>query len=138
MNKLNALLLTALSVFASTTAFAGEPASTLTRAEVTAEYLRARAAGELPITGYETVYTVNKPVASTLTRAEVQAEYVRARQAGELNDVSGYASAARSAPGASNVTRAEVINEYVRARSTGELAEASNDFGSPQYRRAMQ
>jgi hypothetical protein len=136
MIKINALLLTTLSVFASTAAYAAAP-STLTRAEVTAEYQRARAAGELPITGYETAYTVKKPAATTLTRAAVQAEYFRARQAGELMDVSGFASAARTAPTASTLTRADVVNEFLRARSTGELAEASNDFGSPQYRRVV-
>ena len=67
MIKLNALLLTTLSVFASTAAYAAAP-STLTRAEVTAEYQRARAAGELPITGYETAYTVKKPAAKDAPR----------------------------------------------------------------------
>ncbi|MFM9917445.1 MAG: DUF4148 domain-containing protein [Rhizobacter sp.] len=137
MNKFNSLLLTSLSLLASSAAFAASPASTLTRAEVTAEYVRARAAGEVPITGYETVYSVKAPAASGLTRAEVQAEYARARQAGELNDVSGFASAIRTVQGATTLTRADVLNEYVRARSTGELAENSNDFGSPQYRRVM-
>lgn len=137
MKSLNALLLTALSVFAVTPAFAGEPASTLTRADVTAEYLRARAAGELPVTGYETSYTRPASGVSRLTRAEVQAEYVRARQAGELNDIDGYASAAGSATSASGLTRADVINEYLRARSTGEWAEISSDYGPPQSRRVM-
>lgn len=139
MFKLNALVLATVSVVVSASACAGVSASTVTRAEVTAEYQRARAAGELPITGHETSYTVKTPAASSLTRAEVQAEYVRARAAGELRHVSGYASAADAAPNvvASTLTRADVINEYLRARSTGELAESNIDFGAPQLRRAM-
>ncbi len=136
MTKFNAILLTTLSVFASASAVAGGSVSTLTRAEVTAEYQRALAAGELPITGYETTYTAKVPAATTLTRAEVQAEFVRARQAGELRNVYGYASAAET-PTVSFLTRAEVANEYVRARNTGELAEANIDFGAPQHQRAM-
>ncbi len=136
MTKLNALLLATVSVFASASAYAAESASGLTRAEVTAEYQRARAAGELPITGYETSYTLKARAPATLTRADVQAEFVRASQAGELRSVNGYASAA-DAPTVSSLTRAEVRNEYVRARSTGELAEANIDFGSPQHLRAL-
>ncbi|MBP6270841.1 MAG: DUF4148 domain-containing protein [Rhizobacter sp.] len=138
MNKINALLLTSLSLFAATTAFAGESASTRTRADVIAELVAARAAGELPVSGYETSYTVNtRSAASTLTRADVQAEYARARQAGELEEVTGYSSVANVATGPSRLTRSDVVNEYVRARSTGELAEASNDFGLLQFRRVM-
>lgn len=136
MTKLNALFLATVSVCASASAYAAESASAWTRAEVTAEYQRARAAGELPISGYETIYTLKAPTASTLTRAEVQAEFVRASQAGELGNVNGYASAAHT-PTVSTLTRAEVRNEYVRARSTGELAEANIDFGSPQQLRAI-
>ena len=56
----------------------------VTRAEVKAEVLRARAAGELDIT--EATFPFQQPVAkSTLTRAEVKAEVLRARAAGELD-----------------------------------------------------
>jgi hypothetical protein len=56
----------------------------VTRAEVKAEVLRARAAGELDIT--EATFPFQYPAAaSTLTRAEVKAEVLRARTAGELD-----------------------------------------------------
>lgn len=56
----------------------------VTRAEVQAEVLRARAAGELDIT--EADFPFAPPSAkSTVTRAEVRAETIRARAAGELD-----------------------------------------------------
>lgn len=58
--------------------------SQVTRAEVKAEVLRARAAGELDIT--EATFPFQLPAErSTLTRADVRAEVVRAREAGELD-----------------------------------------------------
>lgn len=56
----------------------------LTRADVKAEVLRARAAGELDIT--EANFPFEQPAAkSALTRADVRAEVIRARAAGELD-----------------------------------------------------
>ena len=58
--------------------------SKVTRAEVKAEVLRARAAGELDIT--EANFPFQLPAAkSSVTRAEVKAEVLRARAAGELD-----------------------------------------------------
>lgn len=79
-----ALSLAAASALADDVAhdFSQIPNSTLTRAEVIAEYVRAKQAGELNLTGYPTFG--NQKSRSTLTRAEVQREYQRAREAGEL------------------------------------------------------
>lgn len=57
--------------------------SSLTRAEVQAEVVRARAAGELDFT--EVNYPPAYNVASTLTREQVKAEVIAARAAGELD-----------------------------------------------------
>lgn len=58
--------------------------SKVTRAEVKAEVLRARAAGELDIT--EATFPFQLAAArSPLTRAEVKAEVLRAHAAGELD-----------------------------------------------------
>jgi len=56
----------------------------LTRAEVKAEVIRARAAGELDVTeaSYPRELTATGP---GLTRAQVRAEQLRARAAGELD-----------------------------------------------------
>ena len=90
MNTLRTLI--AASLFAaSATAMAVEatqwnpPAGNLTRAEVMAEYARARANGELPTRGeaYAGVERAHQP-RSTLTRAEVKEELARARANGEL------------------------------------------------------
>ncbi len=151
MIKLNALVLAAFAVLnsASASAFASTPTSTLTRAQVVAEFERARAAGELPASANETNTKTQRPAASTLTRAEVQAEYLRARAAGEPIDIEEQASAANSTANSARtaaptgaramaLTRAEVLSDYLRARHSGELALRSNDAGEPQYRRAMQ
>lgn len=85
------LLIAALSLVAAGSALANEltpdfsklPASTLTRAAVIAEYVRAKDAGELIHDhGYKTV--TDTPTRSVLTRADVQREYLRARDAGEI------------------------------------------------------
>ncbi len=57
--------------------------STLTREQVKAEVVRARAAGELEANEYN--YPPVQPVASTLTRAQVKAEVIAARASGELD-----------------------------------------------------
>lgn len=57
--------------------------STLTREQVKAEVVRARAAGELDFNEYN--YPPVQPVASTLTREQVKAEVLAARANGELD-----------------------------------------------------
>ena len=94
-------------------------AGTLTRAEVRAEVLRARAAGELDITEATPAFPV-AAVPSGLTRAEVRAEAIRARAAGELDlTEADYPVLAAAAP--STLTRAEVRAEFIRARDGGEI-----------------
>ena len=145
MNKFNALILTSISIFASTAAFAGQSEGGLTRAEVQAEYQRARAAGEINDTGYTTAVTSKLSSVSTLSRADVMAEYQRALAAGELKvHNSGYSTATTSAtPSASTLTREQVMSEYRRARDAGELrtllgfSSAAQDAGHPVADRAQ-
>lgn len=98
---------------------------TVTRAEVRAEVLRARAAGELDITEATPAFPVGAP--SGLTRAEVRAEAIRARAAGELDYTeANYPVVAAATP--STLTRAEVRAEFIRARNAGEIE--STDSGT--------
>jgi hypothetical protein len=57
--------------------------STLTREQVKAEVLRARAAGELDFNEYN--YPPVQPTTSALTREQVKAEVLAARASGELD-----------------------------------------------------
>lgn len=90
MNTLRTVIAASL-LAASATAMAVEatqwnpPAGNLTRAEVMAEFARARANGELPTRGeaYAGIERAHQPQ-STLTRAEVKEELARARANGEL------------------------------------------------------
>ena len=91
---------------------------TVTRAEVRAEVLRARAAGELDITEATPAFAVAAP--SSLTRAEVRAEAIRARAAGELDLTEADYPVLAVGP-ASTLTRAEVRAEFIRARNAGEI-----------------
>lgn len=71
--------LIALSALVASSAFAGG----LTRDQVQADFLAARAAGALPV--YVDGQVTPLPAGdSTLTRAQVEAEYVRAAKAGAL------------------------------------------------------
>lgn len=91
---------------------------TVTRADVRAEVLRARAAGELDITEASPAFPV--AAASGLTRAEVRAEAIRARAAGELDYTeANYPLLAAATP--STLTRAEVRAEFIRARDAREI-----------------
>lgn len=86
-----ALALTATAGFASEAPQFKNEHSTLTRAEVRAELLRARAAGELGHgEGSESIQP--KATVSVASRAEVIAELRRARAAGELGNGEGYDS----------------------------------------------
>jgi hypothetical protein len=100
MNKLNVLLIASLTLLGAAQVSAAEvshvdaelgnftqaaPVSSLSRQAVTAEYLRARMAGEVEYRGEASFPTAgDKRISSTLTRAQVTAEYIRARKAGEL------------------------------------------------------
>jgi hypothetical protein len=152
MNKLNTFVFAALTVLGSVQAMAAGAdsvnsvnrtqlvthlsPSTLTRAEVQAEYQRAVAAGEvhdLSINRYS--FPSEQHADSKLTRAEVKAEYQAARVAGagQVRNISF------NNPGVaadSKLTRAEVVAEFVRARDAGELDQANFD-DSPHKTGAM-
>jgi hypothetical protein len=51
---------------------------------VRAEFLAARAAGDLPLAGEGSYPSTHAPLQSTRTRDEVKAEVLAARQAGQL------------------------------------------------------
>jgi hypothetical protein len=63
--------------------------STLTRAEVRAEYVRARDGGELVSFDTGTEYAQAPDTASTLTRAQVRAETVTALRGGKATIAAG-------------------------------------------------
>ncbi|WP_317203687.1 DUF4148 domain-containing protein [Janthinobacterium sp.] len=125
------LIAALLTVAASAAAFAQAPAVGLTRAEVTAELLRARAAGELS-TG-ESDYPKMPPFVSTLSRAQVTAEMVRARAAGEMS--SGETDYPKMPAFVGTLTRAEVTAELLRARAAGEIPVTESDLDVAQTRK---
>ncbi len=107
--------LTGASAFAASSSQYSEPAefsrdvastSTLTRAQVQAEYLQARKNGTLLVSG-EADVNPSKDNVSTLSRAQVQAEYFQARKNGML-PVSGEADVNPSKDSISTLTRAQV------------------------------
>lgn len=115
-------------VFASDYGVSDQSRTAVTRAEVRAEVLRARAAGELEITEANFPFSVATPK-STLSRAEVRAEAIRALNSGELAAPQGEFAFDITTP-KSTLTRAEVRSEVARARAAGELdiTEASPAF----------
>ena len=136
MSTIKSLVFAAASILSVAPALAADTIQPLTRAEVQAEYQRARAAGEIDDTGFATAIRTLASTPSRLSREQVQAEYQRARAAGELLTVAGYSSAADRTT-ASSLTRADVIGEYLRARDSGELAQLEHWFGSNQMHRAL-
>lgn len=97
----------------------------LTRAEVQAQAIAARDAGQL---GHKNVSTYRAPVSttvSTLTRAEVQAQAIAARDAGQLgNQESPDLVIAAGTP----KTRAQVVAETREAQRLGLLNQSETDF----------
>lgn len=81
------LIATVLTVAAASSAFAqSAPASNVTRAEVTAEYLRARAAGEIAYSeaDYDKQALGEALNNGKLTRSQVAAEFKAARKNGQI------------------------------------------------------
>lgn len=74
---------TATSAFAQSTAPAVAASQQLTRADVTAEYIRARDAGEIATSEADYPKTP-ATAASKVTREQVMAEFYAARQAGQI------------------------------------------------------
>jgi Domain of unknown function (DUF4148) len=104
-------------LFASASFAAG--AGGLTREQVRAEYLQARAAGTLPPT-VDGQIVVAKATRSELTREAVIADYVAARAAGKLPPTVDGQIVVTKAP-SSGLTREAVIADYVAARAAGTL-----------------
>jgi hypothetical protein len=134
MNKFNALAFAAITLVASTSALAGSGTgfdatsgrqavtSTLTRAEVVAEYQRAKTAGEVQFHNVSLAGFPKDSSTSTLTRAEVLAEYERAKNAGEIE----FHSASLS-------TIAKGVHG---TRSADDMASLDGGFGAAQPQRA--
>jgi len=145
MNKFNTIVFAALTALGSVQAMAaGDESfnraqlvthvspSSLTRAEVQAEYQRAVAAGELHDLSLN---RFTSPAAhraeSKLTRAEVQTDYQRAVATGELHDLSiNRFTFPVEKRAESRLTRADVVAEYIRARNAGELNSVDFDPAS--------
>lgn len=90
----------------------------LTREQVRAEVIRARAAGELDVN--ETYYPRAQKETAMVTREEVKAELARARHAGEL-DVTETNYPFIPKGESSQLTREQVRLGVEQARNTGEL-----------------
>ena len=121
MFKFNAaavLILSAVVATGATAAGTHDASQSVTREQVRAEVLAARAAGTLDITeaNYPRELTTAR---SAVTRAQVKAEVIRARAAGEMDWTD--ATYPLNTQEKSHVTRAEVLAEVSRARKAGEL-----------------
>ena len=100
------------------TSFAADNGA-LTREQVRAAYLQARAEGTLPQADNGQVIYV-KPAHNSLTREAVTAEYLAARKAGTLPQAdNGQVSYVKPAP--STLTREAVRAEYLAAWKAGTL-----------------
>ena len=109
---------------AASTAFAAD-APALTRAEVNAQTLAARANGTLAPAGE--LVDIGSPALQgpALTRAAVMADVLAARASGRLMAAGEAAEPAQfSAPNGPVLTRAEVKAEVLAARASGELVPA--------------
>ena len=83
----------------------------LTREQVRAEYLQARAEGKLPPTGKVGYVPPVTSSTSSLTRAEVRAEFFRARSLGLLPATGEVGDVFQVSPSTSTLTRAEVLRD---------------------------
>src|SRR5262245_50560896 len=119
------VLITALVAAASAAALAGEiEQPSATRAQVRAEFLKARASGQLPHGEFYPAQTQPAPVAS-VSRAEVKEQFRTAQAAGELLPAGEAASLRRSdVHFDATLARADVKSEVIAARKAGELLPA--------------
>ena len=129
--KVSQVLFTSVIALASASAFADDitidkahTASVLTRDQVKAEVVKARASGELLPAG-EGYVGVPSPATSSVARADIKAQVIAARAAGELQPA-GEADARSYAvfQVASTRSRADVKAEVIAARQAGELLPA--------------
>ncbi|MBB3221051.1 DUF4148 domain-containing protein [Pseudoduganella umbonata] len=112
-NTIFAILLAAAGIANATNA----QSQSLTREQVRAEVLAARAAGTLS-SGGEGYQALVFDIPSMATRAEVRAELAAARAAGALYEGEAYPGPAGT-PSMSPVTRAQVLAELAAARAAG-------------------
>ena len=102
--------------------------STLTRAQVKASVLQARASGQLLPAG-EGYNGIPVPTTSNLARSEVKREVLSARASGQLlpaGESDQQAVAELAAP--STLSRADVKAEVLAARKTGDLLPAGERY----------
>jgi len=104
--------------------------SGLTRADVKAQVLQARAQGLLRPAGEAVEPFWVAASGQTRTRQDVRAEVLQARASGELIPA-GEAIAPFEKPTPSILTRAAVKEEYRMARMRGELIPDGEGFASP-------
>lgn len=83
----------------------------LTREQVRAEYVQARAEGRLPSSGEVGYVPPVTSSTSSLTRAEVRAEFFRARALGLLPATGEVGDVFQVGPNTSVLTRAEVLRD---------------------------
>lgn len=112
----------------SSMARADEESPPLSRAEVKAAVLHARAEGRLLPAGEASRPDAAPGDAPTRSHAQVRAEVIAARALGDLLP-RGEAGAPGAAPSASTLTREEVRSEVRLARLQGELMPNGEAFG---------
>lgn len=118
------LIAAVVTLAAAGSLFAQTPGAGLTREQVKAELMQARANGEIQQS--EADYARFPVTVSKVTREEVIAELVRARANGEI--ASGETDYPKMPQSTSHLTRAEVTAEMVRARKNGEMPVTNADF----------
>ena len=125
-------LISSLIVVAGTVATAPARAdggfAPTTRADVKAQVLQARAAGELRPAGEASEPMAYRFGPSTRSRADVRAEVVLARLQGDLVPA-GQGTESHDATGPSVLARAAVRADTVQARLQGELTPSGEGFG---------
>ena len=99
-----------------------------TRADVKAQVLQARAAGELRPAGEASEPMAYRFGPSTRSRADVRAEVVMARLQGDLVPA-GQGAESHDASGPSMLARADVKADTLQARLHGELTPSGEGFG---------
>jgi hypothetical protein len=119
--KLSTTILLPL-MFAATAGTAMAQNAPLTRAEVQAQAIAARDAGQLPD---GTIVKFEVPSGSTVTRAQVNAELAEARRLGQLGDTDIVTFNVPTGPGK---TRAQVLAELNEAQRLGLVEFADNKY----------
>lgn len=104
---------------AAGTAFAQAPSGQLTREQVVAETVAARAAGQLDQNEATLNASLFNAPTSTLTREEVKAQTIAARNAGELDRNEAYDDVGYMAPRAKNANvKAQMAAKTTKGSTT--------------------